>query len=342
MIKKIIRWTTICTILLGFVFFIILFQEYKPIDSSELIIEQVRSGNLVGDFICPKTKSQFPVIVFLGGSAGGLGNEMDLKSLALNGYAVFSLAYFKEAGLSNKLENIPLEYFENAFEWLKTKPQVDTSKLLLLGVSRGAELALLLGSNYPEVKGVIAYSPSCFVLPNATEVNNDTLTASWTLKNKPVPFAPIRKFEENHDKTINYKTYIKPLLVENNLQEDYIIKVENIKGPILLISGAQDLVWPSSKMSSRIEERLKKKGFGYEFNNVVFQNGGHDLFMFKNCWPIVSSIVFRSIILKIRGQQYEFNLGGTRLGVIESKIKSRKLSLHFLEMFRNKPLQHDN
>jgi dienelactone hydrolase len=263
-VRKIIKWTILPAFLLGVICFIILYQEYRPVDTSSLYLEHVRNDNLVGDFIYPSAKEKLPVIIFLGGSGGGFGNEMELKSIALKGFSVFSLAYFKEAGLPEKLENIPLEYFENAFNWLKTKPQVDTSKLLLMGVSRGAELALLLGSIYPQVKGVIAYSPSCFVLPNATDIDQDTLVASWTLGGMPMPFAPIQRLEDYNNKAINYKTYIEPLLVQKNLPEECMIKVEKINGPVLLISGAQDMVWPAAKMSIRIEERLNKHGFKYE------------------------------------------------------------------------------
>lgn len=335
MIRKTLIWTTIASSFLGIVFFLLLYQEYRPIASSDVIIERVRSNQFVGDLIYPSNKAGLPVVVFLGGSGGGFGNENEMKSLALNGYAVLSLAYFKEAGLPDKLENIPLEYFEHAFDWLKTRPEVDTNKLVLLGISRGAELALLLGSIYPQVKGVIAYSPGCFILPNATEISSDPdLTASWTLKGKPIPFAPIKRFEESGDKPINYNKYIEPLLSQTDAEE-YVIKVENINGPVLLISGARDAVWPASKMAARIEERLKKNGFKHKFGNTVFENGGHDVFMIKDCLPVISSMVFKKIRLTIRGQQYDFNLGGTTGGVIESKIQSRKIVLRFLEGFKS-------
>ena len=337
MTKKILKCIAVSTFLLGLILFLFLFQEYRPFDTSGLSIEHVRERNLVGDFIYPSAKTHLPVVIFLGGSGGGLGYEEELKSLALNGYSVFSLAYFNAIGLPNKLENIPLEYFENAFNWVKTKTQVDTNKLLLLGVSRGAELALLLGSNFPQVKGVIAYAPSCFVLPNATEVEEDTLIASWTLRDNPIPFAHIRRFEENTNVGINYRTYIEPLLEETNPAEDYVIKAEKINGPILLISGGQDLVWSASQMATIIEKRLKEYGFEHEFSNIIFEDGGHDLLMFKNCYPIISSIVFRKFKLNIRGQKYEFNLGGTVLGVIKSKVQSRTIALQFLDKFKNSP-----
>lgn len=335
MLRKILKGVVVPGLIVGLFLFILVFQEYRLVDDSGLTIEHVRQEKLVGDLFYPSGKTGLPVIIFLGGSGGGLGYEEELKALALNGYSVFSLAYFKEAGLPDKLENIPLEYFENAFNWLTTKTQVDTSKLILLGVSRGAEFALLLGSTYPQVKGVIAYAPGCFVLPNATDIEDDSLIASWTWRGEAIPFAPIRKFKASTDGSVNYNTYIEPLLHETDATEEHTIKVEKIKGPVLLLSGDADLVWPADRMATRIERRLQEHGFPYEFNNTIFNGGGHDLLMFKNCYPILSSIVFRKFRQNIRGQQYQFNLGGTALGVIKSKVQSREITLQFLDSFRN-------
>jgi dienelactone hydrolase len=335
MIRKNIKRIVIGITLIGLIALLVVFQEYRPVNTDGLSIEHIRQADLVADFIYPSSKTSLPVVLFLGGSGGGLSYEEELKALAMNGYAVLSLAYFKAPGLPGKLENIPLEYFEHAFNWLKTKNQVDTAKLLLIGVSRGAELALLLGSTFSQVKGVIAYAPSCFVLPNATEVEKDTLIASWTLHDKPISFARIHRFEEQDHASIDYKKYLDPLLEQPNDTEDYLIKVERINGPILLISGEQDLVWPASEMARRIEIRLKKHDFRYDFDNVIFENGAHDLLMFKNCLPIASSIAFRKFNLNIRGRKYQFNLGGTALGVIGSKVRSRTLALQYLERFKN-------
>jgi hypothetical protein len=118
-----------------------------------------------------------------------------------------------------------------------------------------------------------------------------------------------------------------------------MIKVEKINGPVLLISGADDLVWPASRMATRIEERLTKNEFGHRYINAIFDDAGHDLFMFKDCFPLISSIAFNKIRLNIRGDQYEFNLGGTPLGVMRSKTQSRKFSLQFLETFKNTPVE---
>jgi len=52
------------------------------------------------------------------------------------------------------------------------------------------------------------------------------------------------------------------------------IEVENINGPILLLSGKDDDQWPATKMSNRLMERLKENNFKY-YNEHNILDGGH-------------------------------------------------------------------
>jgi len=58
------------------------------------------------------------------------------------------------------LEEIPLDYIEKAIKWLLNQKNVDKEKLAMMGTSKGAELTLLSASLFPEIKMVIATSPS--------------------------------------------------------------------------------------------------------------------------------------------------------------------------------------
>ncbi len=85
-------------------------------------------------------------ILLLGGSNGGLGSRLRAGVLAGHGYHVLQLAYFSEEGLPDELLRIPLEYFRTAIEWLGALEGIDSGRIVVFGVSRGGELALLLGS----------------------------------------------------------------------------------------------------------------------------------------------------------------------------------------------------
>jgi dienelactone hydrolase len=48
-----------------------------------------------------------------------------------------------------------------AIEWLKSQPEVDANRIAVVGISKWSELALFLGTTYPEdVRAVIGYTPS--------------------------------------------------------------------------------------------------------------------------------------------------------------------------------------
>ena len=110
---------------------------------------EVRENGVVGVLFVPSSKEPLPVIITLSGSNGGL-SENRAKLLASNGFAVFALGYFGIDGLPSKFQNIPFEYFETAFMWLKGQTNLDSSRIGLYGVSRGAELSLILGSLFPD------------------------------------------------------------------------------------------------------------------------------------------------------------------------------------------------
>ena len=53
------------------------------------------------------------------------------------------------------------------------------------------------------------------------------------------------------------------------------IKVENITGPILLISSKLDTMWPSEPAAERIMARLRENGFVYPCQHLSYDCGSH-------------------------------------------------------------------
>jgi dienelactone hydrolase len=103
-------------------------------------------------------------VLQFGGSGSG---DADLGGplLASHGYPTLSLAYYGAPGLPTYLQNVPLEYFEKALQWLASQPSVDPNRITVIGVSRGGEAALLTAANYPDlVHGVVVCTTSSHVL----------------------------------------------------------------------------------------------------------------------------------------------------------------------------------
>lgn len=55
------------------------------------------------------------------------------------------------------------------------------------------------------------------------------------------------------------------------------IPVESIHGPVLLLSGRDDQIWPSSLMAKRLMERLRRKGHPYADEHLSYDGTGHSI-----------------------------------------------------------------
>jgi len=54
-----------------------------------------------------------------------------------------------------------------------------------------------------------------------------------------------------------------------------IIRVENIDGAILLLSGTDDHVWPSTAMADRVMKRLDAHHFRFAHEHLRYEGAGH-------------------------------------------------------------------
>ena len=85
--------------------------------------------------------------------------------------------------------------------------------------------------------------------------------------------------------------------------EESLIKIENIKCPILLISGEDDLTWPSMMMSNQIKTRAEKYKFKYEINHYSYENAGHQF----DELPFIPQIDFSNISTWKSGGDFQGN-----------------------------------
>ena len=53
------------------------------------------------------------------------------------------------------------------------------------------------------------------------------------------------------------------------------IPVERIQGPVLLVSGTDDTLWPGTWMADQVMERLRAHGHPYPFTHLAYPDAGH-------------------------------------------------------------------
>lgn len=246
----------------------------------------VTDNGLDGVFYADPSKGRQPVIVAFGGSEGGLwSGEGDAAFWSSRGYAVLGLAYFAKGSLPPNLAKIPLEYFEKAFTWLDSRPEVDATRLAVMGVSRGGELALLLGATFPRIKAVVANVPSA-VSWGAPTASSAAETASWMWRGTDLPWVPYAIDVAEGERKISDGTIAKSARPQFEAAlsrastegiDAATFHVENTKGPILLIGGDDDQMWPSCTFVDMAMKRLTSAGHAakYADNAVCYPESGH-------------------------------------------------------------------
>lgn len=253
--------------------------------SPEVSIEKIRDDGLVGQYFCDPHAEPRPAILVLGGSEGGIGSSSQFAALfASHGYPALALAYFQCDALPDDIRHIPLEYIQNAIRWLKAQPQVHPEKIAVFGRSKGAELALVIGSVDPEIRAVIASSPSSTVCIGCSKASADSDIfsphSSWTFRGEPLPYVPWTEAQAREaEERLQAGQRIDDIHAETwkacEWLEEATIPVERINGPILLLSSDDDHWWPAAEHCDRMVERLQEKDFPHRVVHLRYENTGH-------------------------------------------------------------------
>lgn len=238
----------------------------------------VHDGKLRGTLFLPRGRGPHPVVIVLGGSEGGL-HETEAAYVASQGYAALALAYFGYDDLPKSLENIPLEYFQSAITWLQSRPDIQANEIAVMGSSRGGELALLLGSEFPQLIAVVAWAPSGINWGSPS----GNLPA-WIFHGQPLPYMnndevrpeewkQLDKMMQNPPVTLT--PWFKMMLTHKAAVEKATIPVEKINGPVLLVSGNDDHLWPASYFSDQVMARLKRDRRPFFDRHLAYDQVGH-------------------------------------------------------------------
>jgi len=238
---------------------------------------------LDGALACPDTDERVPGVLALGGSDGGIPTYLE-RLLAAERCACLALAYHGSPTTQPNLIEVPLERLERALRWLRDHPRVAPrdGRVAVVGASKGAELALVLATTFPDLVGpVVAYTPSSVVWAGIDFSARDAPPrSSWSRAGTPLQFVPL-------------PPGVPPVQTERGLSlapifdrgldgvaadDAAIIPIERATGPVLLISGRDDRMWPASRMSRMLVDRARRFGREHLVRHLDFADAGHALF----------------------------------------------------------------
>lgn len=217
-----------------------------------------------------------PLIVGLGGGEGGNAWASarwtpQRERFLDQGYALLALGYFGTPNSPETLDRISLDGVHAAIVEAGKDPRVDGRCVAIIGGSRGAELALLLASHYPDIDAVVAIVPGSAVFPALTDAMT---TGGFSLHDKPLPFVPMTWGATPDLLVGNLRGAFETIMQDGAAMQRAAIAVEKINGPIQFVSASRDEMWPSKEMADAMMLRLKAKGFRHPVEHLVVQ-GGH-------------------------------------------------------------------
>jgi dienelactone hydrolase len=288
----------------------------------------VRDEGLVGTLFVPPGAGPHPVVITLSGSGGGL-SEGGAALYASHGYAGFALAYFNYEDLPADLIEIPLEYFETAIHWVQRQPRLDGERIAVSGTSRGGELVLLLGATFPALKAVIAYVPSGVVHGGIGRSGVRGASPAWTFRGESIPYLQPRAEKLSPEPPPLPQGEPIPLtprflrsLEDEEAAERAEIPVERINGPVLMISGKDDAMWPSERMSEIARQRLEAHHFPHSYRHLAYDGAGHMIGM-----PYMPTTVLASRH-PLTGEMFAY--GGTPKAYAAARVDSWRAILELL------------
>lgn len=235
--------------------------------------ERIDEDGVFGNYFPATDDPPAPGVLLLGGSEGGLGGGVKRMALSLQeaGFAVLQLGYYRNPGQSKNLELVPIETFERGLDWLAERRGVDPARLAIVGASKGAEAGLFVATRRPDVKAVALGAPSSVLWMGINwNFGGSSRKASWSLDGAPAPAVAYGAF----DYRVGVLSIYEAGLAERDDRPEAIIPVERVAGPVMLICGEADTLWPSCPMARQIADRARLHG-APEVNVLAYKDAGH-------------------------------------------------------------------
>lgn len=209
-------------------------------------------------------------VLVLSGSSGRI-DEDRARLFAAHGATALAARWFGGKGQQPGPFEVPLEVFVEALDLLA--PQCD--RLAVCGLSFGAEAALLTAAHDSRVAATVALAPSSVVWAGVDAgVSPARQTSHWTRAGSALPFVPfVDDWRPDQDPPAFVDLYRASLQAFPDRVAEAAIPVERIAGPVVLIAGGDDQVWPSEQFARDCAAR--RSAHGMDTTVITHPEAGH-------------------------------------------------------------------
>ncbi|KAM9319969.1 acyl-coenzyme A thioesterase 5-like [Gastrophryne carolinensis] len=221
----------------------------------------VCEGPVRATLFLPPGSGPFPGIIDLYGTGGGL-MEHRASLLASHGFVTMALAYFGYDDLPKNLDVLRLDYFGKALEFLKQHPKVDKHGIGIIGLSKGADLAITMATFLPGIKAVVSVS-GCNANAFAPLICDGFVLPALGFGAERITFTDAGEMDFS-------RAMDDPL---DPAYQDCLIPAERSTAAFLILSGLDDKNWPSAIYSKQLVARLKQHDKNVECH--YYPGAGH-------------------------------------------------------------------
>ena len=268
----------------------------------------VKTGGFYGAYWKNKKETNCAIIAMLGDDPEDYMAKSCVKWLIEKGVNVLTMSPGKK---NYSHHNYPLERIESAIKWLKDN---GNKKIGIAGASTTGTLALTAASYFPDITLTIAMTPSDFIWQGFEQGKKDGCgewsvegESLFTYRGKPLPYMPFcykhpeywQVMREEAKRTGNMTASRKVFddsEAAHPITEDEFIKIENIKGKLLMIGAEDDCLWNAAKYIKRAKRRLAEKPHDCDAELVAYKHGTHFVFpesLLKKIFPIGSGLLLK-------------------------------------------------
>ena len=299
-------------------------QVERQLVAPDVTRQEIRQDGLVATLFRPPGAGSHPTVIVVSSSDGGIP-EPQAALFASHGFTALALAYFGISPFPPTLGEIPLEYFGMALQWLRKQEGVNPQALAVTGASKSGELALLFGATFPQIRAVVAYAPSGVLWQGQPILGTQPTEprAAWTLEGKSLPFLryPTPPLDRNSPHPTTAASILSALQ-DKEAVERATIPVERTNGPILLITGQEDALWPA-ELAAIAVRRLNTQQFSFPVEHLSYPSAGHLIF-----FPPYGPTMIRSLRHPVLKRTIHY--GGTTAGDAFARADSWPKVLMFL------------
>ena len=219
---------------------------------------EVKTGGFYGAYWKNKKETNSAIIAMLGDDAEDYMAKSCVKWLMKKGVNVLTMSPGKK---NYSHHNYPLERVEKAIELLKNN---GNKKIGIVGGSTTGTLALTAASYFPDITLTMAMTSSDFIWQGFEQGKKDGCR-EWPVEGeslfsycgKPLPYMPfcykhpeywqvVKSESKKSGNMIDSKKIFDDSEEAHPSTEDEFIKIENIKGKLLMIGAEDDCLWSAA------------------------------------------------------------------------------------------------